>query len=71
MWAEYCDIYRNNSITFLEAIEFMKLGNICEDSNGHRYKIKGNRIYHQLSYNNWIECLNYEIPTAGKWYLLK
>lgn len=47
----------------------MKLGAICEDINGHKYKIKNNKIYHQLSYNNWVECLNYEIHTSSKWYV--
>lgn len=65
MWAEYCVTYNDKSISFLEAIDFMKQGDICKDINGHEYKIKQNKIYRKLSHNNWVECLNYTIPTSS------
>ncbi len=54
---------------FLEAVEYMKQGRICMDCNGRNYRIENNKLCHQISFNEWIECQNYEVPTASRWYL--
>lgn len=65
----YKEESKDEGLDFLEAIEYMKQGRICNDFNGHSYKIVNDEFYHQLN-NNWIKCWNYEIPTASRWYLV-